>query len=306
MRRFITKLAVFLAPILIMVVVVEYRLRSVPNDYMTKRAYLERSIDRIQILVVGSSHAERGVLPQRLGAPAFSIAYGSQDVYYDNKILSAYLPRAKNLKLVLVPMSLFSFWGKLDESVEAWRTSYYYHFWGIPPASRRLSLADYSLIALYGIPETRRLLWNGFRPTHPIEIDEAGGDTRLRVTNLKTVMDASVPLERHSAMKPENIAENRRYFEEMLDALKARGIRAVLFTTPCFRTYYEKMSPEVYRLMQDEVQRLRQKYGLDYYNYLTDPRFGVEDFSDSDHLSTKGAEKFTEILRDEVVKKYIE
>ncbi len=44
-----------------------------------------------------------------------------------------------------------------------------------------------------------------------------------------------------------------------------------------------------------------QKYNLGYYNYLKDDRFSAEDFFDSDHLNTRGAEKFSRLLRDEII-----
>ena len=39
--------------------------------------------------------------------------------------------------------------------------------------------------------------------------------------------------------------------------------------------------------------------------YSADPRFGLEDFTDSDHLAVRGAEKFSLILKDEIVSRYV-
>lgn len=36
-----------------------------------------------------------------------------------------------------------------------------------------------------------------------------------------------------------------------------------------------------------------------------DERFDIDDFQDADHLNTKGAEKFSVFLRDEIIKKYV-
>lgn len=105
-------------------------------------------------------------------------------------------------------------------------------------------------------------------------------------------------------MHPEHVAENVRYLDEMLGALKAGGVRAVFVTTPTYRSYSEGMNPEAYRRMQGEVEALRRKYGLEDFNYQNDPRFTPEDFADSNHLGTRGAEKFSLILRDEVLKNY--
>lgn len=48
-----------------------------------------------------------------------------------------------------------------------------------------------------------------------------------------------------------------------------------------------------------------QKYNLGYYNYLKGERFSAADFFDSDHLNTRGAEKFSRLLRDEIIEKYV-
>jgi hypothetical protein len=64
------------------------------------------------------------------------------------------------------------------------------------------------------------------------------------------------------------------------------------------------MNAKRYLRMQNEIKYLSQKYDLEYYNYLRDKRFTAEDFFNSNHLSTKGAEKFSRILKDEVVAKH--
>jgi hypothetical protein len=303
MLKLISKLTIFLTPIALMAGLVEYRLRSLPNGYTMTRAYLEQSIERDQILITGSSHAYYGIKPELLGVPTFNLAYIGQDVYYDNRILLRYLPRARNLRLVIVTVSFFTFETRSETAVaEAWRTSFYYHFWDIPHVSFRFRLADQSLIALYG---TRDVLWKGFHLASAENVDENGGNAVFRVSNPASVTDR-LQINRHnSSMNPQYAVENAQYLAEIFDALKARSIRAVIVTTPCFRTYYGNMDPQAYRRMQNQVGILRQRYGLEYYDYLTDPRFTLEDFADSDHLSTMGAEKFSRILRDDVVKKYL-
>jgi hypothetical protein len=37
--------------------------------------------------------------------PAFSLAYVSQDLYYESRIVLKYLPQAKEVRLVIVPIS---------------------------------------------------------------------------------------------------------------------------------------------------------------------------------------------------------
>ena len=306
MLRFASKLLIFLSPLVLLLGLVEHRLTQIPTGYKTKRMYLERSIDKAQVIITGSSHSYYGIKPQLLGAPAFSVAYVSQDIYYDTRILLKYLPQAKSARLVIVPISYSTLENMLEDSPEAWRTSYYYRFWEIPHASTRFRIADHSFIALYGPQQTRNFLWNGVPLVSPEAMDESGGTAGLGDTKVASVMDASATIKRHnSGMKLTYASQNRKYLEELFDALKARGIHIVIITTPTFHSYYDNLSPNAFALMQKEIEGLRLKYGLEYRNYLTDSRFTVDDFSDSDHLSTVGAEKFSRILRDEVVRQYL-
>ena len=52
--------------------------------------------------------------------------------------------------------------------------------------------------------------------------------------------------------------------------------------------------------MYEIIEEMKQKYGLPYYDYLKDARFEADDFWNSDHLSDKGAVKFTKILQQEL------
>ena len=306
MIRFVAKLIIFLSPIVLLLGFVEHRLTQIPTGYKTKRMYLERNIDKAQVIITGSSHSYYGIKPQLLGAPAFSIAYVSQDIYYDTRILLKYLPQAKSAKLVIVPISYSTLENMLEDSPEAWRTSYYYRFWDIPHASTRFRFADHSFIALYGPQQARSFLWSGVPTVGPEAMDESGGTAGLGNPNPATVTDASATIKRHNAgMKVEYATQNRKYLEELFAALKARGIQIVIVTTPTFHSYYDNLNPTAYGLMQQEIDELRAKYGLEYRNYLKDSRFTLEDFSDSDHLSTAGAEKFSQILRDEVVRQHL-
>lgn len=302
MRRFLVKLAIFLTPLLLMLFLIEYRLRRIPNYDIVKRNYLERSINDVEVFVLGSSHAYCAINPRLLGSHAFSIAYYNQDTYYDTRIMLKYLPRAGKAKLVIVPISYFTFERMLEYNVADWRISYYYRFWDIPYETRKFRFEDYSLIALYGFEQTRVFLLKGFEE----KVDETGGYAALQKQNTRAILNPRPTLDlQHRYMQTKFIPRNVQYLSEMFDALKARDIKAVIVTTPCFHTYYENMKPETYQRMQDEIQALCQKYQLEYYNYLKDPRFPMDDFYDSDHLNARGAEKFSQILRDEVVSKYV-
>jgi hypothetical protein len=305
MRRFVIKLSLFLAPILLALGLVEYELARVPTGYAAKRLYLERNIGEARVLVTGSSHAYYAVHPRLFGVPGFNTAYVSQDVYYDTRIVLKYLPRAANLKLVVVSVSYFSFEARMDDSASSWRAPFYRRHWGVGDAPPDFRLSEYSYIAQYGAERTRGLLWDRFRNRASEHISPEDGHSVLRHQPAEMLKGKAAVARHHTIMKVRNVESNVRHLGELFDALRARGVAAVLITTPVSRSYYEHMKPDTYRRMQDAIGDLCRRYGLEYRNYLTDARFGPEDFADSDHLNARGAEKFSLILKDEVVGRYV-
>jgi len=303
MARLLLKALVFALPIVTLFGVAEHKLESMPTGYSTLRGRADQHIGPARVIVTGSSHAYYGIKPQILGSQTFSLAYISQDIYYDTRLVLKYLSETRDLSLVIVPISYISFGNSLDDSIEAWRTPYYYHFFRIPHQSGWPQVEDYSLIALYGIPQVRAFAWNGFAPDTSTHLGEFGGSADIFISRPDAVRDAGATLARHrAAYRPVHVEQNDGYLRQLFSALQSRGIAAVITTTPCFRSYSDHMEPDLYAIMQNHIRRLLDDYGLEYFNYLTDARFTIEDFMDSDHLSTQGAIKFSEILKAEVVR----
>lgn len=308
MSKYALKVLIFFLPVLLLLAFVDYKARnsSVPNNYTAKRAIIENNIGTTQVFVSGSSHAYYGVLAKRLGVRAINLAYFSQDVYYDTRILLRYLPQAAEAKLVIVPISYFTLEYKLEQNLESSnRVNFYTKLWEIPPEKNKFDLAQYSSIALFGFQPTRNFTLFGVMPKLEI-MDETGSYVSKSIPNSNKLKNAKYEInEKHRTMKAESIPQNVQYLSELFEALRAKNISVVMLTTPCFRTYNESLDTERYARMQNEVRQLSEKYGIEYINYLKDERFVTEDFQDSSHLSTKGAEKFTDIIKDEIVRKYV-
>ncbi len=74
----------------------------------------------------------------------------------------------------------------------------------------------------------------------------------------------------------------------------------VLVTTPCWSSYYDNLDSRQLAKMYELTYRFQQEYGIPYYDYMKDPRFEADDFYDSNHLTDKGAIKFTKILNKDI------
>ena len=286
---------------------IEYRLRHVPNEYSSTKAAFESKAAEVEILITGTSHAQNGVKVQFLDRPAFNLGRGSQSLYYDTQLVSKYVDSMPNLKLVIFSLSYHSLEYRLMNSVERWRSGFYKQVYGIPgeDAGEGFKLTNYSYIALYTPKEAVRLASEGFlgaaeteakRTLTPAILTEGGVSEafgRIRAKGHETQM-------RRVDLRP-NVAA----LESACALLKRRNVSVVFITVPTHHTYYDHIDATSYQRMQDTIKEMTERYGVPYFNYLHDARFTTEDFFNSDHLNERGAEKFSRILNEDVVKRYV-
>jgi hypothetical protein len=295
------KLCILFAPVLFALGYVEHELGSVPNGYSMKRERVERRIPEIKILITGSSHSFYAIKPRALNQNAFSLAYISQDLFYDTRLLLKYVPRAPKLELVIIPISYFSLESKLRDTIEKWRCPFYHKFYGFP-AAEPLDVKNYSLIALYGASETQSLIFRRFRSRNTELIDDDGGPPEGFRNSENSDLSSEAALARHhSSMRPALVQENIDYLNEAVQVLKSRSVGVVFVTTPVYKSYYSHLNPAAYARMQDAIRSMSEQNGIQYHNYMEDLRFDESDFFDCDHLNASGMAKFTKILKNEIV-----
>ncbi len=86
---------------------------------------------------------------------------------------------------------------------------------------------------------------------------------------------------------------------QLIELLQARGIDVVFYTPPYFETYTQLSDGEIIYYMKETMAQLQQVYGIEYYDFSTDPFLSTDYrlFSDSDHLNLCGARQFSARLR---------
>jgi hypothetical protein len=311
LKKFIIKSIIFILPLGLIPLWVEHKLAQVPNSYNVKKRLLESQAGDLEAIIMGSSHAYVGIDPKALGCRAFNLANTSQSLHYDSGLLEKYLGEMPRLRLAVITISYFSLEFQLTDSPEEWRSHFYYYYYGIrdeSDSSPLLDLRNYSLIALYGIQETRIISSLNYHVSFAEEVDDTGF---FKSQNQVQTLDESRAHARrnmdfhHGFMKPKHALENLRTLEMMVRKLQARNVSVVFLTLPVFRTYAELMSPEKYQTMQAQIQGLCRNHGVEYFNYSFDPRFTIGDFQNPDHLNLGGAEKFSAIIKDDFVSRYV-
>jgi len=307
LTRLILKSVLLALPFILIVALIEYRLRRVPNEYSSTKAEIESKAGEVEVLITGTSHAHDGVAREFLSFPAINLGKGSQSLYYDTQLVSKYVDSMPKLKLVIFGISYHALEYRLMNSVEHWRSGFYYQVYGIPSEDKEegFNLANYSYIALYTPKEAVKRATQGFlgaaetEAKPPLipgmgpqgEVSDVHGRLRVQAHEMQ--------------MRQGDIRANIVMLESVCALLKQRKVSVVFITVPTYHTYYDHMNPTSYERMQKAMKEITEETGAPYINYLRDDRFTTEDFVNSDHLNKRGAEKFSRILNEDVINKYV-
>ena len=145
-----------------------------------------------------------------------------------------------------------------------------------------------------------------FKHSNPGYDDLGWGNTyRLSAKNYKSWesgSEVSNAIKRHTYTDFSDVDKNEQYLREIVKECKSRDLTLVLITPPCRKLYNEMMNEKQYDKMKDIIKSIEDDYGVTYLDYLQDNRFVEDDYYDSNHLSEYGAEKFSIILNEDLLK----
>ena len=104
MKTFIYRLLSISSVLFVIIIALELIAFAFPNEYSFKRKYVEKSGDKIKVLVLGHSHTAHGIDPMAIGDSVFNMAISGRVHYYDAQLAERYIPTLKNLKCVIWPI----------------------------------------------------------------------------------------------------------------------------------------------------------------------------------------------------------
>ncbi|MBI5965104.1 MAG: hypothetical protein HY863_16620 [Chloroflexi bacterium] len=297
MNRFAKTVSIFMLPIFIMGIFVEFSLRIIPNDYLYKKKYLDKNSENIEVLFLGSSHAYYGINPIYIHENSFNASYISQTLDYDYRIIEKYEGRWERLRYIVIPISYFSLFSKLGETSEAWRIKNYNIYFGLKSS---LDISDYFEV-LSNKPEIniKRIESFYLLGEENITTSELGWGTNFNSQNGFND-DGEVAAKRHT----KNL--DGSFFKENINTLQAlikyagkKGVKIIFYTPPAFHTYVENLDRKKIDQTINTMTQLDEYYqNVVYINFLADDLFTETDFYNADHLNEFGAEKLTRRIGD--------
>ena len=311
MRKLAGEILLFLMPLIILISGLEIAVRSMPNQYKYKKSYVQEHSNDIEILVLGQSQTQSGLIPENFDLKCFSFAIDAQSLRYDLEIFKKFSGNLTNLRYIILPVNFYTFYFETTKSAQtrAWARNYPIYL-GIKtdevPFYKRFEFTS---------PVFKGKLWSLYRSVvhkasifncHPMgnnTIDTLGiSNHEIWERNLKRDGDWQVAcLHNGKEVKDANLAR----LSTLIDACRGRGIRVILTTPPVsesFRNLYDK------KMLSDLNETCRYGKRLDslnshvrYLNYYESDIFCDSDYMDPTHLNLSGATKFTDLINNVIL-----
>ena len=306
MKAFLIKTSLFLLPILLGAFVAEYLLQNAPNDYKYKKSHLDEHAKEVETLVLGSSHSYYGIDPEYFNSATFNASHIAQMLAYDFKLLKKYESDWNALETVILPVSYFTLFDKLETGTEAWRAKNYVLYYNLEAPfklknysellSSKLKLNARRIVKYYALGESSvtcsNLGWGtDFNAAHAKDLSATVNESAERHTKE----------ELHSEEQKAIIQDNQQTLEEIAQWCQEKGIQLMLFTPPAYESYTSLLNEEQLRETIRIAQNTADKYSnCSYLNLLNNSSFIAGDYFDADHLSNVGAKKLSVMLNNKV------
>lgn len=300
MLYIIKKIIIIFLPTLLLLAIVEVMLCRFQTSYDVKKKQAYGRANRIEAIILGSSHALQGINPEIFGKNVYNLANVSQDLHHDMMFVQNYIEDFPELKLVILPVDYFSLKFKLANSPESFRQYFYSQGMGIYPEDffDKLNIKNYSRIMLYGPNKSIGYLVNGM----PIpEIDENG----FQCVQSKTMLDNGknrVEYHHEKLMNSSLINENIINLDNIVSYLTRKKINVVFVVMPVHESYRIHIDENNMKQMINHISTVSEKYNVKIFNYFYSKDFDDSDYYDSDHLNCSGANKFSRILYDDITR----
>lgn len=292
MKRFLQHIALFILPLLIIALVMEFVAEAIPNSYTYKRDYMEQQGGQIQTLILGSSNAYDGLNPSVL-PKAFNLANSSQTLEDDYRLLAKYIDSMDSLQTVIVGLGYHT----LGATTEDNRRTYYTIYMDLYP---RWPLSKYSFevcnpvmlikkIIKYAVSrDVMRCDSLGQRVGHTKEAAESGAEWWNK--DVQSLVDNDRMVSGKWSMV---IEENTRYLHAIVELCNAHGVKLVIVQMPVMEEYKLQLPKEQVALMEDVLQSLDSSaICVD----ASDWEIPDDGWYNATHLTKEASEEFTRKL----------
>lgn len=295
-KRFLRNIALFILPLLIIAVVMEFVAESIQNSYTYKREYIEQHGAQIQTLILGSSNAYDGLNPSVM-PHAFNLANSSQTLEDDYRLLAKYIDSMDSLQTVIVGLGYHS----LGATTEDNRRTYYTIYMDLYP---RWPLSKYSFevcnpellvkkIIKYAVSrDVTRCDSLGQRVGHTKVAAQSGAEWWNKD------VDAMVNNDKFEILNHKyEISNNVGYLKAIVDLCNAHNVQPIIVQMPVKEEYKRLLPKEQVALMDDVLQSLD---GVAVCIDASEWEIPADGWYNATHITKEESVEFTNRLYDEI------
>lgn len=274
------------------------------EDLFKFNSYLNLKENSVKIMNLGSSHGMYGIHYSKEGFDKINLARKSQNFFYDLQLLKKYSKKLNKDVIVIVPISIFSFYNHNEEKI----IQCYIQLLNRNDISK-INHIKYFLIKNFSVL---------YPPNNILKLKQIGKNKENQIkypSDLKLeskIEESQETALRHLGISDKNysIKNAEDDFINLIDYIESKNWNYVLITTPFSYLYnknIEKYQKGAFKeRIYDNIKEVEEKLGKKfvYLDYSHDSRFenNLEYFFDDDHLNEKGAKYFTEILLEDLKK----
>jgi hypothetical protein len=114
MKTYLVKITLFVIPVFLLITFIEISIRCLPNSYKYKDKYVIQNKSKIEVLILGHSQMQAGIIPENIDLNCFSFAIDGQSLRYDLEIFEKYKESLVKLKYIILSISNFSLYFEMS------------------------------------------------------------------------------------------------------------------------------------------------------------------------------------------------
>lgn len=307
MKKFLFKVLVPTIAILVLLLgCVELYLRSLPNDFKSKAEYMKEHASEIKVLVIGSSCTAMGVKPSCFNSqPAFSLAYANQSFNYSYLILKNYIEDLDSLQYLIMDATYAGLWDRGDFA--------------------QTFVKKYSIY--YGLND-----FKGFENNYEISANvkdifkrlvhysDRDAFTTCDPDGFQSHYFEDLPYDdkqwkeygefhckgEHTLIYRDNAQHyyesNTSILKQIVELCRDKSVWVLFVSTPCHPYYYNFYDEKQIHIVDSTYSSLCRDYdNVKWLDYTT-MDFGNEEMSNVNHLNTRGAIRFTQVINDSILR----
>lgn len=298
MKTFYKKLLLFLLPVFLVWGATEVFYRTVENNYTFKNKRIVSEYHDIETLVLGDSHAFFGINPKYFSSNTFNIANVSQSLFFDELLLVKHIDSLSNLKNIVLNISYFTLSAKDDSYEDRWRKYFYQQQMDLDvPTISTFDPNQYSLALTRRFAKSVTLFGEYLKNGTIVTCYDNGYGFQDKSNIVPDKEKTSEIIAKKHEDNSLDFESNINRLQRMIDLCNQKGVTVFLIEMPVYKTYYGLLDETKKEKINSSLSQLQQKNkSVYYYDFSLNENFNKSDLRDADHLTNKGAEKFSKLL----------